>query len=176
MHSEQLNHSLACRKTVWQSLSLIFLVATGCTTLPPAEQSGRLPDGLYQFEAGKAVPKQMCEVTWTPQGWQVVLHGETGGSFVLRPDAEGRLDITSDEMDYPGLKRSLSGSGTLTATGSASGSLELWHGNMGPLNRNHREAEWFLIQATPDQAKRFRDRQLRLEERRKRAREAGLEL
>ncbi len=104
------------------------------------------------------------------------LLGDTGGSFVLKPDDQGAVQITGADMSYPGLKRTMKGMGQLEPDALASGNLELWLGGKATIKRNHRKAEWTLRPATPREQRNWTRKQRLLEERKKRAQEAGLDL
>jgi len=159
-----------------QLLSLFFLSLAGCTTPVSENLAGRLPDGLYHFEAKPAVAPQYAQVTWGSAGWKLELLGDGGGEFVLRPGSDGQLEIINDSMNYPGLKRTLNGKGQLQPDQRASGQLEIWLNGIGPVKRNHRKAEWQLRPATPAERTRWERRQKVLEKRKQRARDAGLEI
>lgn len=102
----------------------------------------------------------------------VELLGEYKGSFKMVPLADQRVNIEKSRLDYPGLKRTFSGEGTVQRPGQLSGTAIMWLKGTGPISRNHREGPWSLRPATPREQERFRMEQKRLEERRQRAQEA----
>lgn len=155
-----------------QLCSLFFLALTSCTTTVSPDRAATLPDGLYQFSAPPAIKRQYADLSWGSAGWDIQLLGDGGGSFTLRPESGNGVSIQNDQMSYPGLKRSLQGSGTVQTDRTASGKLELWLGG-GPIKRNHRKGDWTLRPATPQEAESWKRKQQLLEERKKRAREAG---
>jgi hypothetical protein len=158
-----------------QLLSVLFLLLSGCATTPPPGLS-RLPEGLYVFDAPIFYEKGMARVTHTSRGARVQLLETFQGDFTLRPDASGQVDMVEDHISYPGLRRTLKGSGQLTATGKAEGQAVIWLKSAGPISRNHREGPWTLRQATPEEEKAFRLKQQAIEKRKQRAREAGLDI
>jgi hypothetical protein len=164
----------ALRMRALQLLSVCFLFGSACTTVPP--DLSILPEGYYKFDCPIFYKDGMVRITHTPKGAHVQMLETFAGSFVLEPKGQNELTMTRDSVSYPELKRTLSGSGILTRTGHAEGQAKVWIKDMGPLSRNHRKGTWTLRLASAKEIKSFEQKQKVMEERKERAREAGLDV
>jgi len=70
-------------------------------------------------------------------------------------------------VEYPGLKRSFRGDGSILSPGRAEGTAISWLKSLGPISRNHREGSWQLRPATPREIERYQAEQRRLHSYRK---------
>lgn len=111
----------------------------------------------------------MARVETVPRGSRVQLLETFEGSFELHRRRGGGVVIRNDQMGYPGLNRSFSGSGTLTGDSGAEGEAEIWIRMAGPVRRDHRKGPWTLRPATPQEIEQHENRVRRLEERKRRA-------
>lgn len=156
-----------------QLLSAFFLLLAGCVSAPPADLGRWVPEGYYVFDCPIVYDNGLARISHTAGGARVQLLEDVKGSFILRVDNKGALEIVDADMHYPGLKRSFKGGGLMSEPGRASGRAIAWLKTLGPISRDHRAGPWTLRPATEKEIERHLEKRRKLEERR-RTRENGL--
>lgn len=156
-----------------QLLSLLFLGFSGCVMPPPQNLDAVLPEGYYKFDCPIVYKNGMVKLSHRQGLIHVQLLEDYTGSFSFKVTGDNKLDITRDEMDYPGLKRTFKGEGTLIRPGTAEGTAVVWLKSAGPVSRNHREGPWVLFKASDQEVRSFIRKQKSLEARKIRAAEAA---
>ncbi|MDA3872822.1 MAG: hypothetical protein PF795_02550 [Kiritimatiellae bacterium] len=159
-----------------QLFSLTFITLAACVSTPPPDLNPFLPEGYYSFDCPIIYEKGMVRLRHDQAKVRVELLEKFDGSFSFSVRSDQTLTITDADMGFPGLNRSFRGEGTLTKRGHAAGRAVSWLKTGGPLSRNHREGPWTLRPATPREIQSFERQQKQLEERKARAREAGLDI
>lgn len=147
-----------------QPLAFLFLLVTGCATTSGPSLDAWIPEGYYHFSCDIVNQNNLALVSHNRGRMEVQLLGDFDGGFAFSPEADGGLTITKSNMDYPGLKRSFRGEGTVQQPGVASGSAITWIKSVGPIGRDHRKGPWRLRPATPKEIQRVQQRQQRLRE------------
>lgn len=159
-----------------QLFSLIFITLSACVTTPPPDLNRVLPEGYYVFDCPIVYDKGMVRIHHDTRTVRVELLEKFDGAFLFRVRSDRALTIVNADMGLPGLNRSFKGDGTLNKTGHAEGRAVTWLKAGGPLSRNHREGPWTLRPATQQEIQGFQREQRVLEERKARARDAGLDI
>lgn len=152
--------------------ALCFGISGCVTTGNPAVGHPSLPEGYYVFDMPVLYSSGMARVGNVARGVRVQLLETFEGSFELHGHGENELRIRNESISYPGLRRTLSGEGTITAPGRAQGEGTVWIRISGPVGRDHRKGPWTLRPATAEEIERHERVQRSLETRRRRA---GLE-
>ncbi|MDF3127582.1 hypothetical protein P0Y35_00075 [Kiritimatiellaeota bacterium B1221] len=156
-----------------QLLSLIFLGISGCVSTPPPHLSTLLPEGYYKFSCPIVYKNGFVELSHKDGLVHVQLLENFTGNFSFKVSDSGALEITKDNMDYPGLKRTFKGEGQIIRPGNAEGNAVVWLKSVGPVSRNHREGEWVLYAASAEETASFLRKQKALEARKARAEAAS---
>ncbi len=159
-----------------QLFSLTFIMLAGCASPPPPDLNRLLPEGHYRFDCPIIYERGMVRLRHDGNTVRVEFLEIFDGAFSFRVRSNQELSITNPDVGLPGLNRSFRGEGTLTKPGHAEGRAVSWLKTGGPISRNHREGPWTLRPATPREIEIFEQEQKVLEERKARAREAGLDI
>jgi hypothetical protein len=175
LQTVQLKHP-ALQRLWMQCLSLIFITLTACVSTPSADLERWLPEGYYKFDCPIIYEKGMVQLRHDRNTVRVELLEKFDGafSFSVRPNQD--VSIIRADMGLPGLNRSFRGDGRLLKPGHAEGRAVTWLKTGGPISRNHREGPWTLRPATREEITAFTQQQKALEERKNRARKAGLDI
>ncbi len=136
---------------------------------PPQNLNTLLPEGYYKFSCPIVYKNGFVELTHQDGLVHVQLLEDYTGSFSFKVSDSGALDITDDNMNYPGLKRKFKGEGQILRPGTAEGTAVVWLKSVGPISRNHREGEWVLNAASLQETAAFQRKQIALELRKARA-------
>ncbi len=138
---------------VWSS-GLGAALVSGCVSPGPAVPPP-VAEGFYFLDSEAFYKNGLTRVTGDGRGGvNVTLLDHFGGGFQLKEAGNGQFTIARDRVNMEDVKRSLSGSGTLTPGGGFAGDCTVWINNIPGFSRDHRKQPWTLRPASAEETQR----------------------
>lgn len=132
----------------------MLMPLAGCAT-PSKPKPSPVAEGWYILHSDAFYKNGLVRVAGDGKGGaRVTLLDHFGGGFTLSPDGPGAFTITRANVDLEDVRRRLSGSGTVDATGTLTGECRVWVNNIPGISRDHRDRAWTLRPIAEEDAQR----------------------